>query len=479
MRTLGTGATQAAAGNDSRLSDARTPTAHTHTASQISDSTTVGRSILTAVDAAAVRAASGATASAAIGTASQIVETSKVTGDTTNRFERRSDGSITIGPGGTTALKDTEAFVAIDTGAETTRHGLTIYTSSDAGNTSQALVIYDYLGAPIFSVPKAGGPAVYGDHFRVFNGGDIFNHESSLRMDGTLQARKGDPAGGSGVFALGAATTAPTRNPDGSVALQGATTVAGAVIWADANGRLRSRRASGPIDIIGGAPQQATAPTAGVQPGDIYHSSTDKRLRAYDGNAWNRVGMDFSASASIQPVVGEWLTSPYNSNGGGVAPTASQMLLTPIDILEDGMVFNLVGVKVVGAGVGGTPKCRFGLYADSGNGSRPTGAPLQDWGLVTNAQTTANTDSTLAISWTPPRLGRYWLAIVYQPVGTVTTVPTYQIIYGVQALPSTSLDLSFGPGRAWTMNGVTGALPTISGLGLYGNGYSMGLKRSA
>src|SRR4029079_507598 len=28
MRTLGTGATQAAAGNDSRLSDARTPTAH-------------------------------------------------------------------------------------------------------------------------------------------------------------------------------------------------------------------------------------------------------------------------------------------------------------------------------------------------------------------------------------------------------------------------------------------------------------------
>lgn len=32
MRTLGTGATQAAAGNDARLSDARTPTAHTHVA---------------------------------------------------------------------------------------------------------------------------------------------------------------------------------------------------------------------------------------------------------------------------------------------------------------------------------------------------------------------------------------------------------------------------------------------------------------
>lgn len=69
MRTLGTGATQAAAGNDARLSDARTPLAHTQAASTISDSTTVGRSVLTAVDAAAARTAIGAgTSSLAIGT---------------------------------------------------------------------------------------------------------------------------------------------------------------------------------------------------------------------------------------------------------------------------------------------------------------------------------------------------------------------------------------------------------------------------
>ena len=37
--TYGTTAGTAAQGNDSRLSDARTPTAHTHTASQVSDST--------------------------------------------------------------------------------------------------------------------------------------------------------------------------------------------------------------------------------------------------------------------------------------------------------------------------------------------------------------------------------------------------------------------------------------------------------
>lgn len=40
---------------DGRLTDARPPTTHTHTAAQISDATTAGRSILTAADLAAVR----------------------------------------------------------------------------------------------------------------------------------------------------------------------------------------------------------------------------------------------------------------------------------------------------------------------------------------------------------------------------------------------------------------------------------------
>lgn len=51
-----------AGGSDARLSDARTPTAHTHTAAQISDSTAVGRSVVTAADAAAACSAIGALA---------------------------------------------------------------------------------------------------------------------------------------------------------------------------------------------------------------------------------------------------------------------------------------------------------------------------------------------------------------------------------------------------------------------------------
>lgn len=53
---------------DPRLSDARTPTTHTHPASQVSDSTTVGRSVLTAADAAAARTAIGAGTSSFDGT---------------------------------------------------------------------------------------------------------------------------------------------------------------------------------------------------------------------------------------------------------------------------------------------------------------------------------------------------------------------------------------------------------------------------
>ncbi|OJF83538.1 hypothetical protein [Nocardia seriolae] len=59
---IGSTSTTAVAGDDSRLSDARTPTAHTHTSAQISDATTVGRSLLTATDATAARTTLGTVA---------------------------------------------------------------------------------------------------------------------------------------------------------------------------------------------------------------------------------------------------------------------------------------------------------------------------------------------------------------------------------------------------------------------------------
>lgn len=70
---IGTTGTTAAAGNDSRLSDARTPTVHTHTAANISDSTATGRSLITATDATTARTAIGA------GTSSLIIGTTGTT----------------------------------------------------------------------------------------------------------------------------------------------------------------------------------------------------------------------------------------------------------------------------------------------------------------------------------------------------------------------------------------------------------------
>ena len=62
-------------GNDARLSDTRDPKAHTHTASNISDSTTAGRALLTAADAAAQRTALG------LGTAATTASTAYATAD--------------------------------------------------------------------------------------------------------------------------------------------------------------------------------------------------------------------------------------------------------------------------------------------------------------------------------------------------------------------------------------------------------------
>ncbi|WP_067819474.1 hypothetical protein [Nocardia inohanensis] len=56
---IGSTSTTAVAGNDPRLTDARTPTTHTHTVAQISDATAFGRTLLTVADAAATRTAIG------------------------------------------------------------------------------------------------------------------------------------------------------------------------------------------------------------------------------------------------------------------------------------------------------------------------------------------------------------------------------------------------------------------------------------
>lgn len=84
--------------------DKSAPISHTHTASQISDSTTVGRSVLTAADAAAARSAIGAgTSSLALGTTSSTA----MRGDRTFAF---SEITGTLGTNQLPALAINETF---------------------------------------------------------------------------------------------------------------------------------------------------------------------------------------------------------------------------------------------------------------------------------------------------------------------------------------------------------------------------------
>lgn len=133
---LGTSGSTAAAGNDSRLSDARTPLSHNHTASQISDSTTVGRAVLSAADAAAARTAIGAgtgTSSLALGTTSSTAKA----GDYQPAAANISD-STTVGRSVLTAASAAAARTAIGAGTSSLAVG-TASTDAMAGNYAPTL----------------------------------------------------------------------------------------------------------------------------------------------------------------------------------------------------------------------------------------------------------------------------------------------------------------------------------------------------
>lgn len=61
------------------------------------------------------------------------------------------------------------------------------------GANTQAFIIKDYLGNPIFACNLAGGCSVLGDNFSTFGGGDVFNPTNVLLQNGGIQIGKGGP----------------------------------------------------------------------------------------------------------------------------------------------------------------------------------------------------------------------------------------------------------------------------------------------
>ena len=106
-------AIEAVGSDDSRLSDARTPTAHEHPAVDLSDSTTVGRSVLTATSAASARSAIGvvdATVSAK-GLVELATNAETQTGTDTSRAVTPAGLSSCMGIAGGVAPLDAQAHV--------------------------------------------------------------------------------------------------------------------------------------------------------------------------------------------------------------------------------------------------------------------------------------------------------------------------------------------------------------------------------
>lgn len=123
---------EAVIGTDTRLTNSRTPTAHTHPATDISDSTSVGRSVVTATDAAAARTAIGAGTSSFDGTYSSL--SGKPTLGTAAALDVPSSGDATTGQ----VVKGTDTRL---TDARTpTTHTHTASAISDSTSAGRALL---------------------------------------------------------------------------------------------------------------------------------------------------------------------------------------------------------------------------------------------------------------------------------------------------------------------------------------------------
>lgn len=144
--TYGTTAGTACQGNDARLSDARTPLAHTHVATDITDSTTAGRAILTAVDAAAQRTSLGLV----IGTNVQaqnarlqdIATNLTAASGTVEKTGANTFGTYTVSTFGKNLIDDADATAARTTlglGTLATQNGTFSGTSSGTNTGDQNL----------------------------------------------------------------------------------------------------------------------------------------------------------------------------------------------------------------------------------------------------------------------------------------------------------------------------------------------------
>ena len=99
-RNTGSAAANVILGNDARLTDARTPTAHTHPSTDISDSTALGRNLLSAASAGDARTAIGAVDSAGAASAAPVQSVAGLLGAVTAANLRTALGLAAVATSG-------------------------------------------------------------------------------------------------------------------------------------------------------------------------------------------------------------------------------------------------------------------------------------------------------------------------------------------------------------------------------------------
>lgn len=131
-----------------------TPATHSHTASSISDSTTVGRAVVTATDAAAARTAIGAgTSSLAIGTSGSTAKAGNYAPAAADISDSTSTGRSVLTAASQSAARTAIGAVAIGTSSTTAKVGN--YTPTIADLPAGSTLSVRYTGAVWPSRPTA------------------------------------------------------------------------------------------------------------------------------------------------------------------------------------------------------------------------------------------------------------------------------------------------------------------------------------
>lgn len=173
-------------------------------------------------------------------------------------------------------------------------------------------------------------------------------------------------------------------------------------------------------------------------------------------------------SGSYYFTAGSFAASTSGGLGNGVLRVSPWYVPTPVSITRIGAEFTVAGSDAASV-------FRIGVYADDGTGT-PTGPALLDAGSIStgtgNAGTVAtggtpgNYEITVAATFAP---GLYWVGGVVQAApGTQPTLRT--VASGVAPVSAgTSIPAAGQVTVALSLAGVTGALPTWSGVAVAGS----------